>query len=62
MTSKASTLFATTASFGMLAPWLRCPLEGKNQRRMFLSEHVAFMQRKQGGHHAEPGACWHDNH
>lgn len=29
MTSKASTLFATTASFGMLAPWLRCPLEGK---------------------------------
>ena len=27
MTSKASTLFATTASFGMLAPWLGCPLD-----------------------------------
>ena len=27
MTSKASTLFATTACFGMLAPWLRCPLD-----------------------------------
>ena len=99
MTSKASTLFATTASFGMLAPWLRCPLDCSGACRacgacgacgggdlrnalclmaelplsaphVFIgacSFHVrAFsfssLQRKQGGHHAEPGACWHDNH